>query len=366
MNFDLSEEEEMLKALAERFVKDRYQPEMRRAYLASESGFSADNWALLGELGLISAMFAERDGGLGIGPVGLATIFEALGRGLVVEPLIDNIAIAAALFAATAGDDLKQVWMDALAIGEKRVAFAHREQPARRSLTWVETRAVRNGAGTRLTGTKSLVPGGDGVDAYIVTARTSGQAGDRDGIGLYLVQANSAGLSANPWRLVDGSVAVSLTLDSVEATPLGGGMAQIETAFDRAALLQSAEALGIMEKLFADTRDYLRTRQQFGKALGTFQAIQHRMVAQYAVLEQARALLNLAMMAEGPAAHRAIHGAKAYISDASVTLGHEMIQFHGGMGVTDELIIGHGHKRLLMLSRWPEDATASLDRYAAA
>jgi hypothetical protein len=338
---------------------------MRRIYLASESGFSSGNWTLLGELGLISALFAESDGGLGIGPVGLATIFEALGRGLVVEPLIDNIAIAATLFAATAADELKNEWIGALAMGNKRVAFAHREQKARRSLSWVETRAVMNGKGPKLTGTKSLVPGGDGVDAYIVSARTSGQAGDRDGIGLFLVQANSEGLTANPWRLVDGSLAVSLSLDAVEASPLGGSMADIEAAFDRGSLLQSAEALGIMEKLFADTLDYLRTRQQFGKALGTFQAIQHRMVAQYAALEQARALLNLAMMAEGPAARRAIHGAKAYIADASVTLGHEMIQFHGGMGVTDELVIGHGHKRLLMLSRWPEDATASLDRYAA-
>jgi alkylation response protein AidB-like acyl-CoA dehydrogenase len=147
---------------------------------------------------------------------------------------------------------------------------------------------------------------------------------------------------------------------------VGGDLTAIEAALERGAFLYCAEALGIMEKLYADTLDYLRTRTQFGNALGSFQALQHRMVAQYAALEQSRALLNLATMATDPADRsRAIHGARAFIADASVNLGHEMIQMHGGMGVTDELIIGHGHKRLLMLSRWPEDANAALDRYAA-
>ena len=369
MNFDLSEEDEMLKALAERFVADRYDQERRRRYQAADAGFSSENWELLGELGLLAALFGADDGGLGIGAPGLATIFEALGNGLVVEPLVENAAVAGGLLASVAPDAIKTEWLGKVMGGEVRLALAHRELPARHNLEWVETRVARNGAGAVLSGSKSLVMAGEGVDAYLVSARVSGEAGDRDGIALFMVDAAAPGLTIQPWRMIDGSVAASLTLDNVsvpEAYCLGGGLTDVEAALERGAFLYCAEALGIMEKLYADTLDYLRTRTQFGKALGTFQALQHRMVAQYAMIEQARALLNLATMAIEPVGRsRAVQGARAYIAENSVTFGHEMIQMHGGMGVTDELIIGHGHKRLLLLSRWPEDASAALDRYAA-
>jgi alkylation response protein AidB-like acyl-CoA dehydrogenase len=364
VNFDLNEEEAMLKAAAERFVADRYDVDTRRSYLASATGFSEENWTLLGELGLIAAAFAEADGGLGIGATGLTTVFEALGHGLVVEPLIENVVLAGGVFARLAPESLRTEWLPRLVSGERRLAFAHREARARKNPVWVETRVSQNGSGVHLNGAKSLVQSGEGVDAYLVTARVAGAPGDADGVSVYLVDARSRGLAVHPWRLIDGSVAVALTLDNVAVDTshiLGGTMSDIAAAQERASLLQSAEALGIMEKLFSDTLEYLRTRKQFGVTLGSFQALQHRMVAQYAMLEQARGLLNLAMI-EGTA--KAIDGARAYISEASVHLGHEMIQMHGGMGVTDELSIGHGHKRLMLLSRWPDDPGAALDRFA--
>ena len=219
-----------------------------------------------------------------------------------------------------------------------------------------------------LTGAKAFVPAGAGVDGYIVSARTAGHADDPDGIALFLIPADSAGLAATPWRMADGSLAVSLTLDAV-AVPaehrLTGGAEAIATAETLANLARGAEALGIMERIFAETQDYLRTREQFGAKLASFQAIQHRMVAQYAVIEQARALLNLAQVSwDQPGFAQAVAGARAFIGPASITLGHEMIQFHGGMGVSDELSIGHGHKRLLVLSRWPDEPEAALDRFA--
>jgi alkylation response protein AidB-like acyl-CoA dehydrogenase len=370
MNFDLSEDEEMLKALAERFVADRYDLERRRKWQGDVHGFSRANWDLLSELGLIAALLDAEDGGLGVDSVGLAAVFEALGRGLVVEPLIENIAIAGTLLAKVAPQAVRDEWLEPLVSGRRRIALAHREAEARRNLRRVSTVAQRNGTGTYLTGRKSMVPAGSGCDAFIVSARVSGEPSDNDGVALFLVESNTPGLAITSWRLVDGSVAVSLDLNEVcvpVAQYLGGGLSEIEAAYARGVLLQCAEALGIMEKLHGDTLDYLRTRRQFGQALGNFQALQHRMVAQYAAIEQSRALLNLAMMAVEPAAQaRAIAGARAFIAEASVALGHEMIQLHGGMGVTDELSIGHGHKRLLMLSRWPEDASASLDRYASA
>ena len=165
--------------------------------------------------------------------------------------------------------------------------------------------------------------------------------------------------------MVDGSLAVSLDLASVPATRLGGSLADVAEVGGLASLARSAEALGVMQSLFDATLDYLRTRQQFGTSLGSFQAIQHRMAAQYAAIEQGRALLDLAIVSQGSDGFAAaVNGLRAFVAPASVELGHEMIQFHGGMGVTDELFIGHGHKRLLMLSRWPDDGVAALDRFA--
>lgn len=368
MNFDLNEDEEMLKALTERFVTDHYDHDSRRAFLAGANGFSAANWELLGELGLIAAPFPEELGGLGLDATGIATVFEALGRGLVVEPLAETVVLAGRLFALTAPQALRDAWIEALVSGEKRLALAHAEPEARDGLLWVRTSAEPEGDTVILSGTKPYCIASGSVDGFIVSARTAGNPGDRDGVELFLVPADTPGLASRPWQLADGSVANALTLDAVSipaANRLEGGLEALSGVEVLAALARSAEALGIMERLFAETLDYLRTRDQFGAALGSFQAIQHRMVAQYAAIEQSRALLNLALVNWGSDGFEpAVYGARAYIADVSLTLGHEMIQFHGGMGVTDELAVGGGHKRLLVLSRWPEGPQAALDRYA--
>lgn len=370
VDFDLSEDEEMLKALAERFVSDHYDIERRRAFLEEANGFSARNWALLGELGLIAALFdaEEEGGGSALDATGIATVFEALGHGLVVEPLIENVLLAGRLLASTAPKPLRKAWVPGLMNGQRRIAFAHAEARGRSGRLWIETRAEANGDGMTLSGEKAYVPAGAGVDGYIVSARTRGAPADSEGLGLYFVHARAPGLSVEPWRLADGSIAVSVSLDGVTVGPdnqLAGFAADIAAAEVLANLARSAEALGIMERIFAETLEYLRTREQFGAKLASFQAIQHRMVAQYAVLEQCRGLHNLALVSYGTEKFtQAVQGARAFVSSASIALGHEMIQFHGGMGVTDELSIGHGHKRLLVLSRWPDDPEVALDRCA--
>lgn len=363
VNFDLNEDEEMLKALAERFVDDHYSDlDHRRGYLAGADGYSPEMWALLAELGLVAAPLGFESGGLALDATAIATVFEALGRGLVVEPLTENVMVAARLLERIAPEDVQESWMEALAMGSRRIALAHAEHGGRGGRTFVATTA--DGAGA-LTGAKTCVPAGAGVAAYIVTARESGAPTDAAGVAFYLVDAGAPGVAINPWRMADGSVAVSLTLDAVPATRLGGSLDDLAENDLLASLARSAEALGIMQRLFDATLDYLRTRQQFGTTLGSFQAIQHRMSAQYAVIEQARALLNLAIVRQGSDDFAgAVHGLRAFIAPASVELGHEMIQFHGGMGVTDELFIGHGHKRLLVLSRWPDEPQVALDRFA--
>jgi hypothetical protein len=368
VNFDLSEDEEMLKALAERFVSDRYDSERRRAYRAEESGFSSRNWAMLAELGLIPALFDAKDGGLGLDANGIATIFEALGKGLVVEPLLDNGLLAGRLLAACADSEPARALAAQVVAGSRRVALAHAEQGGRGGRLWVETTARRNGSGTKLNGEKPFVVAGTGADAYLVTARLNGEPGTPDGVGLFLVPADSAGIEMRSWRMADGGAAVALTLRNVNVKAehhLGEIGEMLEAVEILASLARSAEALGIMQRLFDETLEYLRTREQFGVKLGSFQALQHRMATQYAVLAQARGLLDLAIVSEGkPEFAQAVAGARAFIAPASLTLGHEAIQMHGGMGVTDELAIGHGHKRLFVLSRWPDDPDAAIDRFA--
>jgi alkylation response protein AidB-like acyl-CoA dehydrogenase len=364
VNFDLSEDEEMLKAMVQRFVVDRYDIARRQTYLEKPQGFSAENWRILGELGLIAAMLPDDAGGLGLDATGLCTVFEALGSGLVVEPLLENVLLAGRLLAATAPAALRETVLPAVLGGDRRIALAHAEAKSRANRLWIECRAEPDGDAVVLNGEKSFVPAGAGADDYIISARTSGAPHERQGLVLLYVPATSPGIAVQGWRMADGMAAVSLRFDAVRVAPehrLSGGIAEIEAAQELANLARAAEAIGIMERMFAETLEYLRSREQFGSKLGSFQAIQHRMVAQYTALEQCRALLNLALVSAGSDEFgAAVQGVRAFIGSASLALGHEMIQLHGGMGISDELAIGHCHK----LSRWPDDTEAALDAYA--
>jgi len=351
----------MLKAVSQRFVTDRYDLERRRAYLASPTGFSPENWSLLGAMGLIAAPFDEAHGGLGASQTDVALIAEALGHGLVVEPWIEAVLVAGRFFVESAPTQLLDQWVEGLLSGEKRLALAHREAGGRGRANRVETTAKRGSDGWHLNGTKAMVLAGTGADGFIVSARAGAE------VRYFLVPADAAGLEQSPYRLIDGSAACVLKLRNVFVADDNGLNADADLLAlieSRANIARCAEAVGILQMLFDTTRDYLRTRKQFSAPLASFQALQHRMVAQYAVIEQARALLDLAVMSEEGSSDRAIAGARAFISEASITLGHEMIQLHGGMGVSDELNIGHGHKRLILLSRYPELAAVALDAYA--
>lgn len=368
MNLNLSEDEKLLQALAERFVQDHYDIDKRRAYLSEANGYSPNLWALLSELGLIAAVFDGDDGGGDLDATGVAVIFEALGRGLAVEPLIENVVLAGRLFAANAHAAVRDELLPAIVDGKSRVALADAETKGRGGAIWVETKAEAKGGAHILSGEKPYVPAGAGADFYIVSARTAKSPDSPNDVSLYLVPADAPGLTVSPWRMVDGGAAASLKLDRVKIETthiLKGGVEAIAEAQVLANLARAAEALGIMERIFADTSDYLRTREQFGVTLSSFQALQHRMVQNYLLIEQARALINLALVSwKTPDFEKAVNGARAFISDSSIALGHDMMQFHGGMGVTDELLIGQGHKRLLVLSRWPDDPAAALDRFA--
>lgn len=351
MDFGLNDDQAMLKTLIERFVGDRYPSGARAGYRATPSGYAAENWALLADLGVLALPFSEEEGGLGGGAVEIATVMEAAGRGLVAEPLLDALIVGGGLIAEAGTAAQKQAWIERIVTGHAQVLLAWAEHGTRFALD----RPVTHLADGGLHGTKTFVSGG--ADAYVVTAR------DGESVSLFLVAGDAPGLHRRDYRLVDGSVACELRFDGVAAERMAGGLEALAVIVDRARLAACAEIVGIMGLLFDTTLDYIRQRQQFGVAIGSFQALQHRLADQYAALELARSHLYRAMTAEPGEAPAVLAAAKSYVATVAVRLGEECIQMHGGMGVSDELDLGHGHKRILRLASLFGDPAHETMRY---
>jgi len=366
VDFELNEDQVLLKGLVENFVEDRYDLARRAGYQREAQGFSTENWRLMAELGLLALPFAAGHGGLDGGVVEIITVMEALGAGLVAEPVLPALLIAGRLIEAAGTDAQKAAWLPRIIAGEARIALAHFEHAARYNLSAVATTAkVAESGGTVIDGAKTMVMAGVGADGLLVSARLSGGCGDPAGIGLFVVPADARGVDARAYRLTDGSVASEVHFRGVtDAQPLAGGFAAFATVIDEARIAACAEMLGIMTRLFDATLEHVRTRKQFGAALGSFQVIQHRMADNFVRLEQSRSqLYRAALAAAGAGRARAIAGAKSLIAANAIALGEDCIQLHGGMGTTDELAIGHGHKRLLLLASLFGDADAELERY---
>jgi alkylation response protein AidB-like acyl-CoA dehydrogenase len=362
MNFDLTETQAMLKALVERFGAEAHghDLEKRRFQRSRPGGFDRANWAKLAELGLTALPFAEADGGIGGGPVELIAVAEPLGHSLATEPFTECLVPAASLFGAI-GTGQRAALAGALIAGEMLPALAVTEQAGRYNLAHVETRAREAAGGWLLSGAKNAVWQGMAADALIVSARVSGDGRSPDGIGLFVVQADAAGLDRRGWRAADGQLAAEIVLHETLAVQLDGlSLPALEEAVRTAWLSASAEMLGCAGLLFDQTLGYVKQRTQFGKTLGSFQVIQHRLTDCYVALEQARSMVYRAALAPAQERPRAWAGAKAFVSDAARSIAHESVQFHGGMGVTDELLVGHGLKRIQLLSRlWGDPETAA-------
>ena len=350
MNFEFSDDEQQLREAVQRFVERGYTFE-RRTAIAKAGGFSAEAWGEIAELGLLGLGTSEEDGGMAMGPVAAMLALEALGRGLVLEP-VAAVALVAASVLAQAPADVRSNWAPRVASGEARVVLACQERAARYKLQRVDTKATRNGDAWTLSGAKSLVPIGDQADAFIVSARVSGNADDPAGIALFLVERAAAGVKTRGYALQDGSRAAELTLENAPATLLvaaGPAFAALELAVDTGIAALAAEAVGAMDKLFELTADYLSTRKQFGVPIGTFQALRHRIADMKMQLELARSMSYYATLklGEEPAVRRrAVAQAKVQLGQSARYLGQQAIQLHGGIGMTDEYIGSHYFKRL--------------------
>jgi alkylation response protein AidB-like acyl-CoA dehydrogenase len=372
MNFEHTEDRRMLADSLNRFIAEQYAFDARDRIAQSQHGFSKEILRQFAELGVIGALFSESDGGFGGGGFDIAVVFEALGRGLVVEPLLGAVMVGEALSAA--GSDAQKEKLGDIINGAIVTAFAHDEADAHYERTRVSTRAERSGDGWVLNGAKAVVPQGEQADLFLVSARTSGAVDDEAGISLFLVPAKTAGLSVRGCPAIDGGRVAELTFDGVKlgADALlgaeGQGAATLERAIGRGVLALCAEALGAMEAAKSATLEYLRTRKQFGMLIGSFQALQHRMADLLLEIEQARsAVINAAAAIDADRAtrERALSAAKASIGRIGALVAEESIQMHGGIGMTWELPLAHYAKRLVMIDHQLGDEDHHLQRFIA-
>lgn len=359
MNFDFSEEQVMLRDSVARFIQDDYDFDTRRRIAASAEGMSRENWKTFAELGWLSIPFAEEHGGYGGSAVDVMLLMEQFGRGLVLEPYLATVLLFGGLLEKAGSGDQKGEFIPRIIAGECLGAFAWLERQSRFELADVRTTARQEGEGYLLNGEKVVVLNGANADQLIVSARTGGEQSDRQGISLFLVPADAEGVERLSYRLMDGQLVANVVLSDVEVSaaslvgPAGGGYPLIETLAQEANLALAAEAVGIMETLNAKTVEYTKTREQFGVAIGSFQALQHRMVDTFMAAEQTRSLLYRAVCAlsdEQEDVATAVHALKVMVDRAGKHVFGEAIQLHGGMGITDELDIGHYAKRLMMIN----------------
>ncbi|MGH6787819.1 MAG: acyl-CoA dehydrogenase family protein [Novosphingobium sp.] len=361
MNFDLSAEQEMFRASVERFAAS-LDGEGRKHLRAAPGGYARERWGQLAEMGLIALVISEAAGGMGGSRIDLAVVGEAIGRSIAPDPWLENGILPAQLLAAARRDEILAEVLD----GSCFVACALAERGQRFSLAPKAVTARRTGAGYVLHGEKTFVLGGAGADRILVSA-------DCDGAPAYfLIPADRAGVIRHPYRLVDGSLACELRLTDAKATDnerLAIDQAALAGVVATVRLLAAAEMLGLAQRLFDDTLCYVKQREQFGVAIGTFQVLQHRLVDCYAALEQSRSLVYRAALAdpgEREAWYRSAAGAKSYVAVQADLIAREAVQMHGGMGITDELAIGHAMKRVLLLGRLFGDEEATLAEYAEA
>jgi pimeloyl-CoA dehydrogenase small subunit len=361
MDFDLTDEQRLLQDSVDRLLADAYDFDRRRRYQAESHGFSAALWSRYAELGLLALPFAEADGGFGGGGVEAMIVMNAIGRCLAVEPYLATIVLGGG-FLRLGTAEQRARWIPRVADGSLRLAFAHVERQARYDLFDVAATARRDGAAFVLNGSKGVVLHGDSADLLIVSARTGGARRDRDGINLFLVDANAPGLSCRGYPTQDGLRAAEITLENVivDAEDMIGepdtALPLIERVVDGALAAVSAEAVGAMDVLQRTTVDYLKSRKQFGVAIGSFQALQHRAADMLIALEQARSMaLYAAMLADSsdpPERRTGIAAAKVQVNESVRAISQEAIQLHGGIAMTDACNVGHYVKRLTMIGQF--------------
>ena len=370
MNFELSEEQTMLQGSVARFVKESYDLNQRNTIVAQEHGVLAHHWQTFAELGWLSMPFAAEYGGLEGCLVDTMVIMQEMGRGLVNEPFLPTVLLFGGLLQASGNSEVKAKLIPQIISGELQGAYAYLERQSRYALTDIATSASQQGGDWVLDGEKTVVLNGAAAQKFIVAARTSGAQSDVGGITLFLVDGAAEGLSRTIYRMTDGREAANITFSGVAAEAVVGtrddGYSLMAPVVDKAILAICADALGAMESLNARTLEYLKTRKQFGVHIGSFQALQHRMVDLFAACESTKSLLYRAVLtadAVDDDAPRSLLALKVMVGRAGRKIGSEAIQMHGGMGMTEELVVGAYVKRLMIANTLFGDADYQQGRF---
>src|SRR3954454_16833753 len=372
MDFDLSEEQRLLKESVDGLLTNSYDFESRKKYASEKGGWSRSVWAKLAEQGLLGLPFSEDDGGFGAGAVETMIVMEALGKALMLEPYLPTVVIGGGLLRRGGSAEQKAAHIPSVIDGSKTFAFAQPEKNSRYDLADVSTSAKKKGAGWVIDGEKFVVLNGEAADTLIVTARTKGGQRDSSGIGVFLVPGNVKGVSRKGYPTQDGLHAADITFTGVEVgadAAIGDPENEsplIERVFDDARIAMCAEAVGIMDESLKTTVEYLKTRTQFGVPIGSFQSLQHRAADMFVALEQARSMSMFATMAaefDDPKERAtAVAAAKVQVGKSGKFIGQQSIQLHGGIGMTMEAKIGHYFKRLTMIENTFGDTDYHLRR----
>jgi len=374
MDFSFSEEQGLLQDSVQRFIQNDYTFDARQKIIKTEDGFSRDNWSTFAELGWLGLPFSEEDGGFGGTPIETMIMMEEFGKGLVVEPYLSTVIMAGTVLSEGGSQEQKESTLAEIIAGTKLAALAFVEPQARFNLANVTTRAKTTNTGFVINGFKGVVLGGPTADVLVVPVRTIGEQQAEDGITLFLLDANADGISRRDYPTVDGWRASEITFENVTVDAgsvigeVGKGLPILEKAIDYSILAIGAEAVGAMEVLYKTTVEYCKTREQFGQPIGKFQVLQHRMVDMFIEHEQSKSLLFMAAMrldeGYGPAARKAVSALKVQIGKGGKFVGQNAVQLHGGMGMTDELNVGHYFKRLTTIETLFGNVDYHLRKYA--
>ncbi len=376
MDFTFTEEQQQLRDSIQKFIGKEYGFEARKAIIASPKGYSDKVWAQFAEMGILGVAFDEAHGGFGGSALDSMLVMTELGRGIVVEPYFATVVLGGNLVKLGGSEAQKQAILQAVVAGKLMLAAALGEPNSRYELNCVETTAKRDGGAYVLNGHKAVVLHGDSAGKLIVSARTAGAARDAKGISVFVVDAKSAGVQVSGYRTIDGLRAAEIKLANVKVGAdavlgeIDNGLPLLERAGDFAVSALCAEAVGAMEALNAATLEYLKTRQQFGRPIGTFQALQHRAVDMMIHCEQSRSMAYLAAVKvqsqDAKERSRTVSAAKIHIGRSGRYISQEAIQMHGGMGVSNELAAGHYAKRLAMINMTLGDVDYHAERFASA
>ena len=375
MDFSYSDEQQMLQDSVSKFVYNQYDFDTRKKIVASPGGFSEENWNLFAELGWLTVPFREEDGGFGGSAVDLMVVMEEFGKGMVVEPFVPTAVISGGLISELGSAAQKEALIGKIMTGELQLATAWAETGSRYNLANVSTRAERSGDAWVINGEKAVVFNGSNADQLLVVARTSGEQLDESGISVFLVDSNAEGVSKTGYNTVDGHTAAEISLQDVQVNSdallgeEGQALPALDAVLDRATLAAAAESVGVMECLLQKTVEYSKTRKQFGIAIGTFQALQHRMAEMFIECQLARSIVTMAAMKldsneSEEEKRRAVSAAKSRAGRAMRRVSQEAVQIHGGIGMTDELDVGHYFKRATTLEALYGNSDFHTLRYA--